>query len=148
MGAPDAGSAPQGLERPNLRDPLEVVVVVQEERVVVKGDLRDEAVRRAPYRQAAPARVEPDPRRRDVRVPGIAGFDELLGLEELPESAPLDLIACSLKDFENTRKRDAPVRFVSDHLTKPIRRRRPARTKDVDQDRGVGKNHLPIRSFL
>ena len=137
-----------GLEGTHLPDRLEVPVVVEQCKIVLHGDLSDQAVRGAANRESPASALEVDARGSHLGRESIGDVDPHLRAEVEAEAAPFRFVPRALKHLANDGRRQIKGLGILNEL--PQAKRRPILPPgdQVDQDGGVDQDQREARSFL
>ena len=146
--APVAASAAEHSEGPHSSDALEVIVVVEEKRVVLKRDLGDEAIKATADGQSLATAVEEDSRSLPIRPPGIARGHDVESMQHLVEEAPVFLVARTLPDLHGARNRHSVRHAFVLECSKPLDSGCGMAAERRHQHGRVNEDHVPARSFL
>ena len=130
----------QRFQGTDLLDPLEVVVIVEKDTIVLQDKLRYGAIRRATNRKALTPAIVVDPSGLSVRRKGVGRQQQILGFQVLRQEAPLPLVLGALQNFlkaDDWYREGDPVVF---EILQAVRCRGCPVLKQIDQDGRVDDN--------
>ena len=124
-------------QRPDPSDAIEVVIVVEQNRINVEGLLRDQAVDRGSDGQSTPAAVEKDACGVEVLSRAVAKRQQFLRAQVFVKGIPLTLVGRALERFASTERRNRHPRVLAQELVQPIDGGVGGAAEKADEDRGV-----------